>query len=441
MHYFSTKDNDILRRNDKFALLNDIAHNGLDTIKWQTLALELPYFWFVPKDFSNVEYENFWALASDKSLGSKAIFENYNSGVETHKDSVTINFTKNQIQNVLQDFITLDKNALATKYNIHDSRDWQIDKAKAEVIANVDCHESANADSRNDKSPVIASEAKQSIEKKITQIAYRPFDTRYTFTSGKSKGFLAYPRINTMNHLLKYENVGLYFCKFSIRCDNSSFLVVDKIVESCALVGNSGRLVVAPLYCFVDSEMGKVQKIPNFTKEFSEFAHKHKVLKDKSPERILAFIYGNMYNPVYRAKYIEYLKIGFPRIDFEVSQAKFEAFANLGQRLIDLHLMRTIPQDSSIELKFRTGADKSNPNLVLEKPKFVEDKIVLNSDLEIIGISAEVWDYTIGGYKVLDKWLKYRVGLKLEQDDFTHLVNIAKILKATIAIQSELAQI
>ena len=305
----------------------------------------------------------------------------------------------------------------------------------------MDCHESANADSRNDKSPVIASEAKQSIEKKITQIAYRPFDTRYTFTSGKSKGFLAYPRINTMNHLLKYENVGLYFCKFSIRCDNSSFLVVDKIVESCALVGNSGRLVVAPLYCFVDSEMGKVQKIPNFTKEFSEFAHKHKVLKDKSPERILAFIYGNMYNPVYRAKYIEYLKIGFPRIDFEVSQAKFEAFANLGQRLIDLHLMRTIPQDSSIELKFRTGADKSNPNLVLEKPKFVEDKIVLNSDLEIIGISAEVWDYTIGGYKVLDKWLKYRVGLKLEQDDFTHLVNIAKILKATIAIQSELAQI
>lgn len=245
-----------------------------------------------------------------------------------------------------------------------------------------------------------------------------------------------------MNHLLKYENVGLCFCKFSIGCDNSSFLVVDKIVESCALVGNSGCLVVAPLYCFVDSEMGKVQKIPNFTKEFSKFAHKHKVLKDKSPERILAYIYGNLYNPTYRAKYIEYLKIGFPRIDFEVSQAKFEAFANLGQRLIDLHLMRVIPQDISIEgPNLRENADKNNPNLVLEKPKFVEGKIVPNSDLEIIGVSAEVWDYTIGGYKVLDKWLKYRVGLKLEQDDFTHLVNIAKILKATIVIERELAQI
>ena len=440
IHYFSTKDNDILRRNDKFALLNDIAQNGLDTIKWQTLTLESPYFWFVPKTFDSEEYENFWALATNQSLGeSKAIFENYNSGIQTKRDETTIQFTKNQMQSILQDFITLDKNALATKYNIHDSRDWQIDKAKAEVIANVDCHESANADSRNDKSPVIASEAKQSIETKITQIAYRPFDTRYTFTSGKTKGFLGYPRFETMKHFLQGENLGICFTKDCEQVEFDNAIISDKPVD---IHYNGGQTYIAPLYCFVDSKIGKVQKIPNFTKEFSEFAHKHKVLKNKSPEQILAYIYGNVYNPAYRTKYLEYLKIGFPRIDFEVSQAKFEAFANLGQRLIDLHLMRTIPQDISIEgPKLRANADKNNPNFVLDKPKFDSEKILLNSDLEIIGVSAEVWDYTIGGYKVLDKWLKYRIGLKLEQDDFTHLVNIAKILKATIAIQKQLATI
>ena len=109
IHYFSTKDNEILRRADKFALLNDIAQNGLDSIKWQVLNLDSPYFWFVPKDFSNAEYENFWALAGDKALGeSKGIFENFNSGIQTKRDETTIQFTKEQMQNVLNDFINLD---------------------------------------------------------------------------------------------------------------------------------------------------------------------------------------------------------------------------------------------------------------------------------------------------------------------------------------------
>ncbi len=152
IHYYSTKDNEILRRADKFALLNDIAQNGLDSIKWQNLKLDSPYFWFVPKDFSNAEYENFWALAKNKAFEeSKSIFENFNSGIQTKRDETTIQFTKEQMQNVLNDFINLDKNELAAKYKIHDSHDWTIDKAKAEIIANVDCHESKlDTDSRND---------------------------------------------------------------------------------------------------------------------------------------------------------------------------------------------------------------------------------------------------------------------------------------------------
>ncbi len=437
VHYFSTQDNAILRRNDKFALLNGIAQNGLDSIKWQTLTLESPYFWFVPKDFSNAEYENFWALASDKALGeSKAIFEDYNSGIQTKRDETTIQFSKNQMQGVLRDFIQLDKNALATKYNIRDSRDWQIDKAKAEVIA------------MTSKESSLRTKRSNSLENKITQIIYRPFDLRYTFTSGKTRGFLGYPRFETMKHFLIDKNLGLCFPKTCLNPNFDYGIIIDKIADIALGGKNTGsETYIAPLYRYdeivgdKEGKVSKIVKIPNFTKEFSEFAHKHKVLKNKSPEQILAYIYGNLYNPAYRAKYIEYLKIGFPRIDFEISQAKFEAFANLGQKLIDLHLMKIIPQDSSVELKFRVGADKSNPNFVLDKPKFVEGKIVLNKDLEIVGVSAEVWDYTIGGYKVLDKWLKYRVGLKLEKEDFTHLESIAKILKATIAIQRELAQI
>ena len=282
----------------------------------------------------------------------------------------------------------------------------------------------------------------------IQKIAYRPFDLRYTFTSGKTKGFVAYPRFDTMKHFLSGKNLGICFPK---TCLNPSFdygLVIDKIADVALGGKNTGsETYIAPLYCY-DSNLDKQSKTPNFTQEFNAFIAKHKVLKNKSPEQILAFIYANLYNPTYRAKYIEYLKIGFPRIDFDIGESQFEKYANLGQNLIDLHLTKTIPKDKEIDLKFRNGADKSNPNFTLDKPKYEPNlnKIILNADLEIIGISQEVWGYTIGGYKVLDKWLKYRANDKngaitLSQADFTHILNVAKILKATIAIQRELGKL
>lgn len=446
IHYFSTKDNEILRRADKFALLNDIAQNGLDSIKWQNLKLDSPYFWFVPKDFSNAEYENFWALAGDKSFQTKAIFKNYGSGNKAERDKICIHFDKESVVKVVNNFADkeLDIETIRQKYELQkDSRDWSIERARADVIANVDCHDFANAKSRNDKAPVIANEVKQSIKNKITQIAYRPFDTRYTFFTGKSKGFWGTPS-SLSKHFLSGKNLGLCFTKDCKSDAYDNAIISDKPVD---IHYNGGQTYIAPLYTYPD-EFLQGDKTPNFTQEFSAFIAKHKVLKNKTPEQILAFIYANLYNPAYRAKYIEYLKIGFPRINFDIGESQFEKYANLGQNLIDLHLTKTILKDKEIDLKFREGADKSSPNFTLDKPKYEPNlnKIILNADLEITGISQEVWDYTIGGYKVLDKWLKYRANDKngaitLSQTDFTHILNVAKILKATIAIQAQLTEI
>ncbi len=437
--YHSTNDNGILKRNDKFALLNSIAQNGLNSVKWQELKLDEPYFWFVPKSFENDEYENFWALATNKAMGeSKAIFENFNCGMVTARDKICIHFDETSLKNVLNDFANenLEIETIRTKYALpKDARDWSIGWARADIIANVDCHDSANAESRNDKAPVIANEVKQSIENKIAQIAYRPFDTRFTFTSGKVKGFLEYPRYEITKHFLQGKNLGLCFEK-GLESQNISF-ISDKMIEGHCI---GARTYIAPLYLYQDSEkeVGKISKIPNFTLEFKEFIIKSKVLKDKSVEQILAFIYANLFNPTYRKKYLEYLKIGFPRVNFEVSESEFETFAKIGQRLIDLHLLKNIPNDKSIALKFSDKADKQKPNFTLEKPRFIDDKIILNDDLEIVGIAKSIFEFSIGGYKVLDKWLKYRVGKALSKAELEHLVNVACIIKETIKIQNEL---
>ncbi|EJR6006684.1 N-6 DNA methylase, partial [Campylobacter coli] len=65
--YYSTGDNNIFSRKEKFALLDDVRQKGLNAIKWEELSLDEPYFWFIKREFKNKEYENFWALASDKA--------------------------------------------------------------------------------------------------------------------------------------------------------------------------------------------------------------------------------------------------------------------------------------------------------------------------------------------------------------------------------------
>lgn len=410
--YYSTNDNGILKRNDKFTLLNTVAQNGLNSVKWQELKLDEPYFWFVPKSFENDEYENFWALASDKTMGeSKAIFEIYGSGVKTDRDDLVISKHKEHLIVKMQKAFKGDfDEEFKTKYKIQNSSSY----AFADKLKTLEFDENA-----------------------IYPVNYRPFDKQFIYYK---IGFTSRPAYEVIQHFIKGKNLGICFTKALTSDYFAHSLIIDTLVECGVLSSRTSEFTyLAPLYIYRhDKEVGKVEPTPNFTPEFKEFIIKSKVLKDKSAEQILAFIYANLFNPVYRKKYLEYLKIGFPRVNFEVSESEFETFTKIGQRLIDLHLLKNIPNDESIALKFSDKADKQKPNFTLEKPRFIDDKIMLNKDLEIVGIAKSIFEFSIGGYKVLDKWLKYRVGKALSKAELEHLVNVACIIKETIKIQNEL---
>ncbi|EAJ1110554.1 DNA methyltransferase [Campylobacter coli] len=407
--YYSTGDNNIFSRKEKFALLDDVRQKGLNAIKWEELSLDEPYFWFIKREFENEEYEIFWALASDKALGDKkSIFLNYNSGIETQKDNIAIQLMKNKMEETLKDFSNLNSVDLVKKYDLKDSRDWKISNSVNAIKNNLG---------------------------KIERIAYRPFDLRWTFYTNKSKSFIAYPRYEVMQHFLDKENLGLCFPKI---CLNSIFdysMVINTIADR-ALGGckTGSETCIAPLYLYVNNE-----KIPNFTSEFLAHKENHKILKDKSPEEILYFIYANLYNPRYREKYLEYLKTGFARINFEVEQKTFDDFATLGKKLVELHLFKRDLKDE-IDFIFLKEDKKANFKIekYQEKDRFIDNKIILNEDLAISPISAEIWQFTIGGYQVIKQWLKYRNDYKCSKEELEHLLKMCKVIKETINLQKEL---
>ncbi|EOB2210560.1 type ISP restriction/modification enzyme [Campylobacter upsaliensis] len=411
--YASTAQKGIFKRAEKFALLDSIAQEGLNSIKWQELKLNEPYYWFVPKNFENEEYEDFWALAGDKALAkSKAVFLNFNSGVETGKDNIAIQPSKSAMRQVLEDLKILKKDEILQKYRLKNLDETIISKTLAEY--------------KHKDTPA-----------RITPIAYRPFDTQYTLYSRK-QGFLRRTMYGVMQHFLRGENLGLCFPKICLNFIFDYSMVINTIVDRTFGGSKTGsETCIAPLYSYdIDG------KIPNFTPEFLAYKEKHQILKDKSPEEILAFIYANLYNPKYRSKYLEYLKIGFPKVSFEVSVKEFERFEKLGSELIKLHLMQEIPQD---EIDFIFLKESKKPNFKIakyqEKERFVENKIILNEDLAISPIDAEIWNYTIGGYQVLKQWLKYRKDYVCTKEELEHLLKICKILKKTIEIQGKLSEI
>ncbi len=68
----------------------------------------------------------------------------------------------------------------------------------------------------------------------MVDILYRPFDIRKTMFTGKSKGFLAYPRAETMKQMLK-PNLGLITSRQQVLSGFRHVLVSKDVIESGAV--------------------------------------------------------------------------------------------------------------------------------------------------------------------------------------------------------------
>ena len=121
-----------------------------------------------------------------------------------------------------------------------------------------------------------------------------------------------------------------------------------------------------------------------------------------APVDVMDYIYGVLHTPSYREKYKEFLKIDFPRVPYPTSADNFWKIAKLGAELRGLHLM-----ESSILSKFITAYPIEGDNIV-EKIKYEDGKVYINKEQYFDGVSQEVWDFYVGGYRVADKWLKDR---------------------------------
>ncbi|OKB12937.1 DNA methyltransferase [Helicobacter pylori] len=166
IHYYDVYG----ERAEKYAFL---AQNDLNSIEWLELTPRKPFYSLLPLETRLLdEYEQGFSVKDMFQVGS--------TGICSQRDHVVFHKDKESLLELLKDFSTLEPSELRRKYDIgNDGRDWRLEYAIRDVRANAD-----------------------NLEKHIVLCQYHPFDYRWTYYTGKSKSFIAYPRGDVFKHML-----------------------------------------------------------------------------------------------------------------------------------------------------------------------------------------------------------------------------------------------
>lgn len=423
-------------REHKFATLLD---GNFEKTNWLTLLPKELNWFFVPKD-TGVEEEY---LKYEKITD---VFPHYNSGIQTGRDDLAIQFEKKTLNDVIADFRSKSVEELQRQYNLTDSSGWKTEWAKNDILQ------------KNGK---------------VVEMLYRPFDERFTYFGAKSGGFIKRPRTETMKLMLE-QNLGL----------NTSRIVPpnqvwDRVFASCRVVdlhAASDQTYLLPLYLYPDKGeslfVGAVGSIPaarqpnislTIGREIAEkigrvyYPVAEYQTKDGdtrlTPEEIFYYAYAIFHSPTYRSRYAEQLKIDFPRLPLTGDKKLFAQLVRFGNELVNLHLLGENPFDKSKTIfdepekwSIKIGGAKPE-NLIDWKVADVhynekDNRVYVNKGQYFEGVEKEVWEFMIGGYQVCEKWLKDRKKAEraLSTDDLKHYMKTVVALRETIRVMKEIDQ-
>jgi Type ISP C-terminal specificity domain len=149
-----------------------------------------------------------------------------------------------------------------------------------------------------------------------------------------------------------------------------------------------------------------------------------------TPEAIFYYIYAIFHSPTYRSRYAEFLKIDFPRVPLTRNVNLFRQLGELGEQLVNLHLMKSPSLDETTSQFSNNGG-----GCIVDAghPKYENGKVVINKQKDgFMDVPEAVWNFHVGGYQVCQKWLKDRKGRTLSQDDIEHYQKIVVALGQSI---------
>ena len=407
------------KRDFKYDFLNE---NSIQSIDFNELPNVAPMYFMVQKDFEAQK-------TYDKGFSVSELFSLNNVGIVTARDKFTIHQSKEEVKSTIDEFLSLEDEEARKKFNLgKDVRDWKVSYAKSDL-------ENYYPDKGS-----------------FTKLSYRPFDDKWTFFTGKSKGFHCYPRTEVMQHFTLGKNIGLTLCKQFKTGDNYVHaFITNKVIESSYVSNRTSEITSTfPLYLYPEingqqtieqSEERKPNLNAEIVKQIGEkldltFTNEKETTENTfAPIDILDYIYAVLHSPTYREKYKEFLKIDFPRVPYPKDTVTFWQLVKLGGEIRQIHLLES-PTVEQYITQYPMDGDN-----VVGKPKYKDGKVFINDTQYFDNVPPVAWEFYIGGYQPAQKWLKDRKDRKLEFDDILHYQKIIVSLSETDRLMKEIDEI
>jgi len=353
------------------------------------------------------------------------IFPLYGVGMTTASDNYDIDFD----QNVLVNRIRLFKHnpgsddELHLLFQIREKKGWSIRRAWQ----------------------MLQSVSDSELKRLTVPVLYRPFDVRWIFYHD-SVVWRTVKRV--MLHMLAGENLALIIPRRVEHIGDWHHAFVSKSISEHVAVSLKTTDYHCPLYIYPDPERGNLfsaiepqERQPNLNPElFNALGEAYG--QQPAPEQVFHYIYAVLYAPSYRERYSDFLRLDFPRIPFSAKREVFEALADLGRRLVALHLLESPELDPPLAHFEGEGDNRVAKN---KRDGFYyeadRDRVYTNKSQYFAPVPIEAWKYPIGGYQVCGKWLKDRRGRQLSLDEIRTYCRIVTALARTMELQEEIDEL
>lgn len=399
-------------RQNKFDLC---LTNNLKTIQWKTLTPQTPFYLFKPQNLADqAQYDKGWSV--------KEIFNIQGNGIITKRDGLATNEDKKKLLSNLKLFADKDnysnKNiAEIFKLPLEDKDKWNLGQVRDYL----------------EKEGILAGKA--------VSYNYRPFSYRFLY----SDEYVVARLVKELSKQFDKPNIGLVTGRAGQNVPEGQWNLcfITKFISDINLFYRGGATIF-PLYhyngnggnndeqyLFAD-ENGKKS---NFTPKFKDFIASNYPAKKLEAREIFDYIYAVLHSPTYRRTYKDFLQMDFPKIPFVARLEDFEILSALGSQLSEAHLMESGDWEQiDAGLPMEIGSNEVREIRYLESEG---GRLYYNEKQYFANVSPEVWTFQIGGYQVLEKYLKDRKSKNIFEE-LAHIEQIIKILTFTLQKMREI---
>lgn len=325
--------------------------------------------------------------------------------------------------------------------------------------------------------------------KVVRPITYRPFDMRYiTYQNG----VVTRPRLEVMRNMIDVRNLALVSAR-SNKSDQMDHFFCSRFITETKCGESTTQSYLIPLYEYPNSDERfdtedqwprTNGRRPNLSKAFIEQIVDKLELefvtdgrgdlhRTFGPNDVFHYAYAIFYSSTYRERYGEQLKGDFPRLPLTTDVELFRQLVMRGVDLVALHLLEDDYEGAYWNrhsepsplmqpiTRFMRGKNGSTVGAMSKSRAYdpEQKRIYLDtSDIKtgsyfefVEDISAEdaneTWEFQVGGYQVLHKWLYDRrpqganPGRTLTDEELNHYQRVVVALYLTRKLMDDIDEV